>query len=146
MAKVKHIMTTDVVTVRTDTPISQATELLMSKNITGMPVVEEDMTLVGVITEKDVLNLFYSSGQATNRVVSDFMTTPAVFFDEDEDIQKVCQCLMDNYFRRVPVTSNGKVVGIISRRDVLDYMAHNPHNSADEQDPSELTPTPSHGQ
>ena len=146
MTKVKHIMTTDVVTVKMDTPISQATELLMSKNITGMPVVEEDMTLVGVITEKDVLNLFYSSGQATNRVVSDFMTTPAVNFDQNEDIQEVCQCLMDNYFRRVPVTSNGKVVGVISRRDVLDYMAHNPHNSADEQEPSKLTPPPTHGQ
>lgn len=146
MAKVKHIMTTDVVTVRTDTPISQATELLMSRNITGMPVVEEDMTLVGVITEKDVLNLFYSSGQATNRAVSDFMTTPAVHFDEDEDIREVCQCLMDNFFRRVPVTSNGKVVGVITRRDVLDYMSHNDHNSAGEQDPSNLTSTPTHGQ
>jgi CBS domain-containing protein len=146
MAKVKHIMTTDVVTVKRDTPISRATELLMNKNITGMPVVEEDMTLVGVITEKDVLNLFYSSGQAANRVVSDFMTTPAVHFDEDEDIREVCQCLMDNYFRRVPVTSNGKVVGVISRRDVLDYMAHIDHNSADEKNPSELTSTPTHTQ
>ena len=115
MAKVKHVMTTDVVTVKTDTPISQATELLMKNQITGMPVVEEDMTLVGVITEKDVLNLFYSSGHATKRTVSDFMTTPAVFFDQDEDLKHVCACLMENYFRRVPVTANGKVVGVVRR-------------------------------
>ena len=123
MAKVKHVMTTSLVTVTRNTPVSEATELLMKNNITGMPVVEEDMTLVGVITEKDVLRLFYSSGQTTNRTVSDFMTTPAVHFDQDEDLQDVCTCLMKSFFRRVPVTSNGKVVGIISRRDVLDYMS-----------------------
>lgn len=122
MAKVKDIMTKNVVTVNTGTPVSEATELLMKRNITGMPVVEEDMTLVGVITEKDVLKLFYASGHTCNRTVSDFMTTPAVSFDENDDLRDVCNCLMDNYFRRVPVTSSGKVVGIISRHDVLDYM------------------------
>ena len=139
-------MTTDVVTVKTDTPISQATELLMKNQITGMPVVEEDMTLVGVITEKDVLNLFYSSGHATKRTVSDFMTTPAVFFDQDEDLKHVCACLMENYLRSVPVTANGKVVGVVSRCDVLNYMSHHDHDSAEEQEPSELTSAKSPGQ
>lgn len=146
MAKVKHVMTTDVVTVKRDTPISQATELLMKNNITGMPVVEDDMTLVGVITEKDVLNLFYSSGHATNRTVSDFMTTPAVYFDLDEDLKHVCACLMENYFRRVPVTENGKVVGIVSRHDVLNYMSRHDHDSAEDQEHSELTSAQSPGQ
>jgi CBS domain-containing protein len=141
MTKVKHVMTTSVVTVRKDTPISRATELLMSNHITGMPVVEEDMTLVGIISEKDVLNLFYSSGQTTNRTVSDFMTTPAVHFEQDDDIQDVCACLMENNFRRVPVTSNGKVVGIVSRRDVLDYMSHSNSDRTAEKGPSELANT-----
>jgi len=144
MAKVKHVMTTDLVTVRRDTPISQATELLMKNNITGMPVVEEDMTLIGVITEKDVLNLFYSSGQATNRTVNDFMTMPAVHFDLDEDLQHVCACLMENYFRRVPVTSNGKVVGIVSRRDVLSYVSRGNQDPTGEETPSKLTSAPTH--
>ncbi len=146
MAKVRHVMTTNVVTVRKDTPISRATELLMSNNITGMPVVEEDMTLVGIISEKDVLNLFYSSGQTTNRTVSDFMTTPAVHFEQDDDIQDVCACLMENNFRRVPVTSNGKVVGIVSRRDVLDYIAHNNSDGTAEKASSELANTRFTGQ
>ncbi len=129
MVKVKHVMTTDVVTVTKDTPVSRVTELLMQKNITGIPVVEEDMTLVGVITEKDVLRLFYASGNVTNRTVSDFMSTPAVHFDQEDDLEKVCDCLMKNFFRRVPVTSGGKVVGIISRRDVLDFMTRSQDNS-----------------
>jgi len=138
MAKVKHVMKTNVVTVTRDTPVSHATELLMENNITGMPVVEEDMTLVGVITEKDVLKLFYSSGHATNRTVNDFMTTPAVHFDEDDDIRSVCDCLMQNFFRRVPVTSNGKVIGIVSRRDVLDYVSRDDLDQIDDREPSEL--------
>ncbi|MBL7153541.1 MAG: CBS domain-containing protein [Phycisphaerae bacterium] len=137
MAKVKHVMTTNLVTVTRNTPVSEATELLMNNNITGMPVVEEDMTLVGVITEKDVLRLFYSSGQTTNRTVSDFMTTPAVHFDLDEDLQDVCTCLMKSFFRRVPVTSNGKVVGIISRRDVLDYMSRGDNDQIGDRELSE---------
>ncbi|MBN2269536.1 MAG: CBS domain-containing protein [Sedimentisphaerales bacterium] len=146
MTKVKHVMTTNVVTVRKDTPISRATELLMSNHITGMPVVEEDMTLVGVISEKDVLNLFYSSGQTTNRTVSDFMTTPAVHFDQEEDLQDVCACLMENSFRRVPVTLNGRVVGVVSRCDVLEYMSRGDHDPSGEQKPLELTSAPPHGQ
>ena len=146
MAKVKHVMTTKVVTVTQDTPVSQATELLMKNNITGMPVVEEDMTLVGVITEKDVLKLFYSSGHATNRTVRDFMTTPAVHFDQDEDIQDVCACLMENFFRRVPVTSNGKVIGIVTRRDVLDYVSRGDLDAVHDQAPSEVTAPQSAGQ
>ena len=141
MAKVKCVMKTDVVTVKRDTPISQATELLMKNNITGMPVVEDDMTLVGVITEKDVLRLFYASGNANNRTVGDFMTTPAVHFDENQDLQDVCNCLMDNFFRRVPVTSNGKVIGIVSRRDVLDYMFKADHDRISNDEAPDLAPT-----
>lgn len=141
MTKVKHVMTTNVVTVRKNTPISQATELLMSNNITGMPVVEDDMTLVGVISERDVLHLFCSSGRTTNRTVSDFMTTPAIHFEQDDDIEDVCACLMENNFRRVPVTSNGKVVGIVSRRDVLDYIAHSNSDGTAEKASSWLANT-----
>jgi CBS domain-containing protein len=139
MVQVKHIMTADVVTVGKNTPISEVTELLMKNNITGMPVVEEDMTLVGVVTEKDVLRLFYASGDAQNRTVSDFMTTPAIYFDENENLRDVCNCLMDNFFRRVPVTSHGKVIGIVSRRDMLAYMSEVEHDEDAGQEPSELT-------
>jgi CBS domain-containing protein len=47
------------------------------------------------------------------------MTHPAVFFDENESLLDICDCLSDNYFRRVPVTSKGKLVGVVSRRDII---------------------------
>ena len=57
-----------------------------------------------------------------NKTVNDFMTQPAVHFDENESLPDVCDCLMNNFFRRVPVTSKGKVVGIVSRVDILEYV------------------------
>ena len=51
--------------------------------------------------------------------VNDFMTQPAIHFEQNELLSDVCHCLMENAIRRVPVTSNGKVVGVISRSDIL---------------------------
>ncbi|MHC4572336.1 MAG: CBS domain-containing protein [Planctomycetota bacterium] len=66
--------------------------------------------------------MFYAHEDDEEKTVSDFMTQPAVHFDEDESLLDVCDCLANNYFRRVPVTSQGKLVGIISRKDVIDYI------------------------
>ncbi len=122
MFKAKDIMTKEVISVKKDTPIYEAVELLAKNEITGIPVVEDDMTLVGILTEKDVLRLFYADEDEKNKTVNYFMTQPAVHFDEDESLPDVCNCLMDNPFRRVPVTSSDKLVGIISRPDFIKYI------------------------
>jgi CBS domain-containing protein len=122
MLKAKDIMTENVVSVKKDMPIYEALELLAKYNITGIPVVREDMILVGVLSEKDVLRLFYAHEDEEEGTVNDFMTQPAVHFDEKESLLDICDCLMNNYFRRVPVTSGGKLVGIISRKDVINYI------------------------
>ena len=122
MLKAKDIMTKEVINVKKDAFIFEAIELLAKNSITGIPVVEDDMTLVGILTEKDVLKLFYASKDLENKTVNDFMTHPAIHFDENESLLDVCDCLMNNLFRRVPVTSKGKVVGIVSRADILEYI------------------------
>jgi len=122
MLEAKDIMTEEVISVKKDTPIFEAVELLAKNSVTGIPVVEDDMTLVGILTEKDVLRLFYALKDAENKIVSDFMTQPAVHFNENESLLDVCDCLMNNLFRRVPVTSKGKVIGIISRPDFVEYI------------------------
>jgi len=119
MLKAKDIMTKEVVSVTRDRPVEEAIELLLANAIAGIPVVEEDMTLVGIVTEKDLLGLFYGPQGAKGKTVEDFMTQPAVYFDEDESLEEICRCLLDVTFRRVPVTREGKVVGIVSRPDVL---------------------------
>jgi len=116
-------MTKDVISVKRETPIYQAVEVLLKNEITGMPVVEDDMTLSGVITEKDCLRLFYADEDEKNKTVEYFMTRPAVYYKEDDSLQTICDFMMINYFRRVPVISKeGKVVGIVSRPDVLNHI------------------------
>ena len=123
MLKAKNIMTTDVVSVKRETPIYEAMELLINNEITGMPVVDDDMTLVGVITEKDCLRLFYADEDEKDKTVRHFMTHPAVHYNENDSLQSICDFMMINYFRRVPITSKeGKVVGILSRPDVIGHI------------------------
>jgi len=123
MLKAGDLMTKNVVSVKKDTPIYEALELLRKNDITGMPVIEDDKTLIGIITEKDVLKLFYADGGDQDKTVDHFMTQPAVSFGVDETLESVCDLLMVKHFRRVPVVSTkGKVVGIISRPDIIDYI------------------------
>jgi CBS domain-containing protein len=123
MLKVRDIMTKDVISVKKDAPIYEAVDVLLTNQITGVPVVEDDMTLVGILTEKDLLRLFYASEEEKDKTVEYFMTRPAVHYNENDSLQSICDFMMINYFRRVPVTSkDGKVVGIISRPDVLRYI------------------------
>ena len=119
MLKVKDIMTENVISVKKDTPIFQAIEILTDNDITGVPVVEEDMTVVGILSEKDVLSVLYASQENEDKVVNDFMTQPAICFERDESVMDICVCLRENFFRRVLVTEHGKLVGIIGRKDII---------------------------
>ena len=115
-------MTECVVSVNKETPMYEVAQLLATNDITGIPVVEDDMTVVGIITEKDVLDLFHVLQYSENRTVNSSMTQSVIAFDVEDNLEDVCQCLKDGYFRRVPVTSKGKLVGIISRRDLILYI------------------------
>jgi CBS domain-containing protein len=119
MLEAKDIMTKKVAYITQDTPVVDAIRLMVKNNITGVPVVEDDMTLLGILSEQDVLRLFHTYEDEKDRTAYDFMTHPAVHFEQDEPLLDVCFCLRDNSIRRVPVTSSNKVVGIISRADIL---------------------------
>jgi len=119
MLEAKDVMTRDVICIHKDTPIFQAIDLMVKNNVTGIPVVENDKTLVGILSEQDVLRLFHTYEDERDRTVNDFMTQPAIHFEENEYVLDICYCLRDNAIRRVPVTSNGKVIGVISRSDFL---------------------------
>lgn len=118
MFKVKETMSRDVITVKETTPLNEALNLLLKENITGLPVVSGDMFLIGMVSEKDMLKLLYDS-QTENKLVSDVMTREVVSFDEDTDLFDVCECLIKNNFKRVPILSQSKLVGIVSRKDII---------------------------
>ena len=129
MLEAKDIMTKQVVCIRKDTPIFEAIRMMSNNNITGIPVVEDDLTLAGMLSEQDVLRLFHTYDDEKDRTVNDFMTQPAIHFEENEPLLDVCYCLRDNSIRRVPITLNGKVTGVISRSDILKRILQQWENS-----------------
>jgi CBS domain-containing protein len=120
--KVKDIMTKNVICIKKDTALPEALEYLERHNISGLPVVEDDMTLAGVLSEKDVLRFFYEDVDLKDKMTSEYMTVPAISFDEEDDLLQVCTCLENHFIRRRPVTSHGKLTGVVSRRDIIKYV------------------------
>jgi CBS domain-containing protein len=121
MFKAKTIMTANVISVKRNTEIYEAIRTLAENNVTGLPVVNEDMSIAGIITEKDVLKLLYDVNNTAGKV-ENFMTKGVVSFNEDDSLIDITECLIKNSFRRVPITAGGKLVGIISRKDIIAYI------------------------
>jgi len=127
MAKAKELMNRNVITISRDEDVCEAMRMMALNNITGLPVVEDDGTLLGIITEKDILVLLCNSleeGKIDEPIgkVGDFMTRNAVCFEPDDRLSDIVECLSLNSFRRVPILANGRLVGIISRRDVIRHL------------------------
>ena len=120
----KEAMTCGLFTIGTQTSIYEAIEILTTRNITGLPVVDDCMHFVGIVTEKDLLNLLYNHSPRNVRA-EDIMTEEVISFNQDDSLFDVCQCLMNNHFRRIPVLNQGKLTGIISRRDIIIYILKN---------------------
>jgi CBS domain-containing protein len=120
----KDVMKSGLLTVKKTTPIYEAMEILATKNVTGLPVVDDFMNLVGVVSEKDILKLLYNPN-AKPGLVQDYMTSDVVSFDKNASLFDICHCLIDNNFRRVPILDHGTLVGIISRTDIMAYIMTN---------------------
>lgn len=121
MAKAKAIMNTHVISISRNEDIYEAINIMALNNITGLPVVDEHENLVGIITEKDVLAMLYNLDDKPG-LVRDFMTSEVVCFDQEDDLNDVVDALRTNHFRRVPILNDGRLVGIISRKDIIGYI------------------------
>jgi CBS domain-containing protein len=92
---------------------------LVTNHYTGMPVAAPDGRVVGVISEADLVRALREGKQLENLTATDVMTGPPVTIDADASFEEVMESLEDYRIVRVPVTSEGKLVGIITRRDVI---------------------------
>ena len=132
MLQAQTIMKRDVVTLRPQDTLDKAIELMVERNITGIPVVNEDHTLTGIITEKDILKYMLeqdlvrslTDGNLCEHTVYHAMCTNVVGFQEQTPLETITECLTRHEFRRVPIVDkNGKLVGIISRKDIIAVIA-----------------------
>ncbi len=112
-------MTKEVKTVHPDTSIFDAMRLLPKYQISGLPVVDEENTLVGILTEKDVLKVLTKEKVSYHDTVRDYMTKRVVSFKDDASALAVCRFFQRNPIRRVPIVHDGKLIGVVSRRDII---------------------------
>jgi CBS domain-containing protein len=121
--KVRDYMTTSLVVFRPQTELFHAIDQLLRSKISGAPVVDDEGHLVGVLSEVDclkgILSGSYYDYESLGGTVSECMSTLVETVAVEDDILQVSERFIRNGRRRFPVVDNGKLVGQISRRDVL---------------------------
>ena len=142
---VNDVMTTTVVTVSPDTPIQEIAGLMVDRRISGLPVIDDDSHVVGMISEGDLIRRqelgtdvrprgwlsFFTSQEAQAREfvkthgvnASEVMTAPVHSVEADENVASVARIMEKHRIKRLPVTRDGKLVGIVTRADLLRTLA-----------------------
>ncbi len=136
--RVEKVMTRDVVTVAEDAPIKDVATLLTRNHISGVPVCDADGAVVGVVSEADVLRkeeglspdlggrlrwlfrrLDGELAKVAARTAREAMTSPALTIRPTQQVSEAAHLMLAHRINRLPVVSRGKLVGIVSRADLL---------------------------
>jgi CBS-domain-containing membrane protein len=110
----QHVMTAEVITVSPGTRVEEAAAELVRHNITGLPVVDAAGNVIGMISDFDVI------GQQ-GRNVNDIMSTQVITISPDTELDEISYIL--KHIHRLPVVEAGKLVGLVSRSDLLKRIA-----------------------
>lgn len=117
------------ITLKPEMDISVAIELFIKHKISGAPVVNDAGEIIGLFSEADCISSYLSCAYNENSggcgLVKDTMTTDLTTIDANDDIIHAAQVFNEHHRRRVPVLSNGKLVGQISRHDLLKAIHDN---------------------
>lgn len=144
--KAYDVMTKDVFAVSPDTTVSEVARLITEHRIGGVPVVDEDGKVLGIITKRELFIQEQAVPFSTERMpalfnrlispdelaekyrelrnvkASEVMNKAVTTVEADEEVGKVAETMMRCRTRRVPVTSDGKLVGIISRSNIINLL------------------------
>ena len=143
--QVKDVMTRNVISVEADEPIITAARLMLQNRISGLPVVDKEGELIGIVTEGDFLRrgelgtqrrrpkwLEFIVGpgrlaeeyvHSSGRKVDEIMTTDPCTVGENDSLEMVVELMERRHVKRLPVTRGGRMVGIISRANLLYALA-----------------------
>jgi CBS domain-containing protein len=117
---IKLIMTKKVITIKTSAKVSEALDLMKEKNLGGLPVVDEENRIKAIITERDIASLF--ADRISGVTVAQLMSQKVVTALPRTTIFEAEKTMMTQGFRRLPIISDGKVLGIITTMDVVRFF------------------------
>jgi CBS domain-containing protein len=148
--KVSDLMTKDVVTVTSATSLRDAAELLVEKRISGMPVVDEENAVIGVLSEADILVKaggssprnrllgwlfepdFGDEDKIRAETVGEAMSAPALTISSHRPVHEAARLMVGEGVNRLPVVEDGKLVGILTRADVVRAFSRSDAEIAEE--------------
>jgi CBS domain-containing protein len=113
------IMTRKVATIRPEAGAQEAAQLLDEKRISGAPVVDAESKIIGIITEADIISKVNRDGLC----VADIMSHDVIAISEETPVSEIAALLAARKIKRVPVVCDGKLVGIVSRADIVHAVA-----------------------
>ena len=119
MFNIMEVATNIVICARPEMAIYDAIRIMANRNITGLPVVDADLKLIGILSEKDVVKILYETRDRADQTVEDYMSTDFVSLDTNSTLIDLCDCLVDSNFRSVPITEDDKLCAIASRSDLV---------------------------
>jgi len=112
-----------VISIDTEATVHEAIARLVQNNIGSLPVMDENGRLVGIFSERDVLRILHNRGESCGRLkMSEVMTRDPVTCDINDDVNEVMGKMSERRIAKVPVLSEGRMVGIISVGDVIKVM------------------------
>ncbi|WP_063131318.1 CBS domain-containing protein [Nocardia fusca] len=119
--RARDILSRPVVTVRRDTPLSEAVALLTGHGFAALPVVDDGERVVGILSESDAMAAIESGREGS--VVGVAMRTPVQVVGPTAEVPEIVKVILDHHRRSLPVVEAGVLVGIVSRRDLLRALA-----------------------
>lgn len=149
MIQAKDIMTPDVITVQEYTPISEVAQILADKHISGVPVLNPNREMVGIVCESDIINqtkkfhlptvinlmgyiVFLESGKKFEKelkrmiglLARDIMSSPVKTVRPETSSEEIATLMADNQIHSIPVLEGRTLVGIIGKKDIVRSLAH----------------------
>jgi CBS domain-containing protein len=117
-----------IISIGADSTVSEAIAKLVQNNIGSLPVLDKSGKLVGVFSERDVLRLIHSRGEGCSRAqVSEVMTPGPITCSLDDHVDDVMGKMSERHIAKVPVLSEGELVGVISVGDVIKVLYDKVH-------------------
>jgi CBS domain-containing protein len=148
MIQAKDIMTREVITVNEKTPISEVAQILSEKHISGVPVLDSNQNLVGIVCESDIIDqtkrihlptvvnlmgfiVFLESGKKFEKelkkmlglIASDIMTRPVRTVSPETPLEEIATLMAEHHIHSIPVLEGTDLVGIIGKKDIVRALA-----------------------
>ena len=116
----KDVMTRDIITVSPSTNVKNLAMILIKNQISGAPVANRDGTILGIVSEADIVGKKGKNAKA-------IMSKKVITVDQDASVEEIAQLMLTHAIKRLPVMDGSKLIGIVSRADIVNAIAMGEH-------------------